>query len=244
MAEMVLIVGKSGSGKSFSGINLDPKTTFWINCINTKSLPFPGWRAEYKRVTPENMDGNLAYPKDNDAVLRALTHAEKNKEVREIIIDDSQELMSDVYVNTSDQNGYGKFITIGKNFKKLLNKVGDMRDDIIVYAIMHVEIDQLGCLKAKTVGKMVDQYMEPETRVNNVLYSIVSESGRHAFQTINLGKDTCKTSYKLFPQEYIPNDLYYVSDCIRTYAVSTESINREANRKAIDNQLKELRGKE
>ena len=38
MAELVLVVGKSGSGKSTSGRNLDPKTTYWIN-VDRKPLP-------------------------------------------------------------------------------------------------------------------------------------------------------------------------------------------------------------
>lgn len=38
MAESVLVIADSGSGKSTSGRNLDPKETFWINIAN-KPLP-------------------------------------------------------------------------------------------------------------------------------------------------------------------------------------------------------------
>jgi len=39
MAKGILVVGSSGSGKSTSGRNLDPKETFWIN-VQGKPLPF------------------------------------------------------------------------------------------------------------------------------------------------------------------------------------------------------------
>ena len=43
MAQSVLIIADSGTGKSTSMRNLDPKETFIINIAN-KPLPFKGWK--------------------------------------------------------------------------------------------------------------------------------------------------------------------------------------------------------
>jgi ABC-type oligopeptide transport system ATPase subunit len=44
MAQSVLVIAESGSGKSTSIRNLDPKETVIINIAN-KPLPFKGWKA-------------------------------------------------------------------------------------------------------------------------------------------------------------------------------------------------------
>ena len=46
MAQSVLIIADSWSGKSTSIRDLDPKETFIINIAN-KPLPFKGWKKNY-----------------------------------------------------------------------------------------------------------------------------------------------------------------------------------------------------
>ena len=46
MAQGILVIAESGSGKSTSIENLDPKETFIIN-ISGKALPFKGWKSKY-----------------------------------------------------------------------------------------------------------------------------------------------------------------------------------------------------
>ena len=50
MAESILIIGESGSGKSTSARHLNPDETFWINVAN-KSLPFKGWKSKYPKFS-------------------------------------------------------------------------------------------------------------------------------------------------------------------------------------------------
>ena len=63
MAELCAIVGNSGSGKSTSIRNLDPKSTFIIN-IAKKALPFKGFKKRTeilfsKLITPSVQNKNL-----------------------------------------------------------------------------------------------------------------------------------------------------------------------------------------
>ena len=60
MAQSVLIIADSGTGKSTSIRNLDPKETFIINIAN-KPLPFKGWKGNYKNISKDNPKGNMVF---------------------------------------------------------------------------------------------------------------------------------------------------------------------------------------
>ena len=53
MANSVLVIADSGTGKSTSIRTLDPKETFIINIAN-KPLPFKGWKSKYTQITKDN----------------------------------------------------------------------------------------------------------------------------------------------------------------------------------------------
>ena len=46
MARVICIAGESGSGKTTSMRNLDPKTTYYIDA-DKKGLSWKGWRNQY-----------------------------------------------------------------------------------------------------------------------------------------------------------------------------------------------------
>ena len=55
MAEMIAVVGQSGSGKTRGIVGLDPKETMIIS-VSGKALPFKGWKTKYPpllQATPE-----------------------------------------------------------------------------------------------------------------------------------------------------------------------------------------------
>ncbi|WP_148391281.1 AAA family ATPase, partial [Blautia hydrogenotrophica] len=46
MSKVICIAGESGSGKTTSMRNLDPKTTLYIDC-DKKGLSWKGWKKQY-----------------------------------------------------------------------------------------------------------------------------------------------------------------------------------------------------
>ena len=46
MANIIGIMGESGAGKTTSMRNLDPKTTYYIDC-DKKGLSWRGWKKQY-----------------------------------------------------------------------------------------------------------------------------------------------------------------------------------------------------
>ena len=50
MANIIGIMGESGAGKTTSMRNLDPKTTYYIDC-DKKGLSWRGWKKQYNAET-------------------------------------------------------------------------------------------------------------------------------------------------------------------------------------------------
>jgi hypothetical protein len=80
----------------------------------------------------------------------------------------------------------------------------------------HIERDQVGNEKAKTIGRMIDQYVTLEGLFTIVLKTHVKD-GKYTFITHNSGFDTVKTPLGMFSENEIDNDLLMVDDVIREY---------------------------
>ena len=200
----VLILGASGSGKSASLRNFNPAEIGIFNVVG-KPLPF--------RKKLFTMD-NPGY----DEIFEGLR---KNK--RKIyVIDDSQYLMANEFFDRAKEVGYQKFTDIGLHFRDLLQFVISCTpDDVIVYFLHHTEDDGTGKLKAKTIGKMLDEKLTVEGLFSIVLLT-VSEGTEHYFVTNSDGSSTAKSPMEMFPTK-IDNDLKAVDQAIREYYEFSET---------------------
>ena len=131
-------------------------------------------------------------------------------------IDDSQYLLCFEMFSHAKETGYQKFTDMALNFYTLIKFVIDrLPDDVIVYFLHHTETDANGKLKAKTVGKMLDEKLTVEG-----LFSIVllcqTDGTRHYFVTQSDGYTTTKSPMDMFDLE-IDNDLKFVDTKIREY---------------------------
>lgn len=98
MAELIAVVGNSGSGKSTSLRNLDPNTTFIIN-VAGKPLPIRGFKKNYKPLTQDpttkNFEGNLYNTSDVTKIAQILKIIDvKRPEIKTVIIEDAQYIMA------------------------------------------------------------------------------------------------------------------------------------------------------
>lgn len=199
----VLIMGESGSGKSASLRNFEPGE---IGIFNVASKPLP-FRKPLQ--TAEGADYPLIVNTLNAHNLKCYA------------IDDSQYLLAFEFFAKANEKGYEKFTNMAANFYNLIRFI-QLRTppDCIVYFLHHVEVsyDSAGNrrLKAKTIGKMLDEKLTVEGLFSIVLLCQSDATGRHFFTTQSNGNSTAKSPMDMFPLE-IDNDLKLVDQSIRTY---------------------------
>ena len=194
-----MILGESGTGKSASLRNFQPDE---IGVINVCGKPLP-FRSQIKTFNSDN--------------YMQIEKALKANEKRSAVIDDCQYLMANEFMRNAKVTGYQKFTDIAQNFWTLVQVViRELPEDMIVYFLGHIDRDQNGNEKFKTIGKMLDEKITVEGMFTVVLKTSVQD-GRYLFSTRNSGADTVKSPIGMFDEPYIDNDLKMVDTAIREY---------------------------
>lgn len=202
MGVPVLVLGESGTGKSTSLRNLDPKEVAFIQTIK-KPLPFRsvGW-------TPLVSD-------DWEKIQRAMTQAANNGR-SVIVIDDFQYLMANEFMRSHSMKGFDKFTSIAYHAWAVMKHAQDLPDHVRVYFLSHTSTDEQGVTKAKTIGKMLDDKITVEGLFTIVLRTLRNDQG-YFFTTQNNGADTVKAPLDMFSEMQISNDLQFVDQQIVEY---------------------------
>jgi len=225
MADSVLVIADSGTGKSTSIRTLDPKETFIINIAN-KPLPFQGWKSKYTQISKANKDGNITSASSSAGIVKAIQHVDKNMpHIKTLVVDDWQYMSSFEYFDRANEKGYDKFTQIAANLAMVAKLPKDLRDDLTVFFLTHSEdstdINGNRKVKAKTIGKMIDNTLTLEGLFSIVLFGKVNKNDdgelEYGFETQNNGENTCKSPMGMFEDKFIPNDLQLVKDCIEEH---------------------------
>ena len=225
MANSVLVIADSGTGKSTSVRHLNPDETFVINIAN-KPLPFKGWKSQYKQISKENSKGNLATASSAQGIMKAISHVDqKMPHIKTLVVDDWQYMSSFEYFDRANEKGYDKFTQIAANLAQVAKMPKDLRDDLTVFFLTHSEdstdINGNRKIKAKTIGKMIDNTLTLEGLFSIVLFGKVNKNDdgelEYGFETQNNGENTCKSPQGMFEDRFIPNNLQYVKDCMKKY---------------------------
>ena len=225
MAQSVLVIADSGTGKSTAIRNLDPAETFIINIAN-KPLPFKGWKKDYSAISKDNPKGNLASASSATGIIKAITHVDqKMAHIKTLVVDDWQYMSSFEYFDRANEKGYDKFTQIAANLAQVAKMPKDLRDDLTVIFLTHSEdstdINGNRKVKAKTIGKMIDNTLTLEGLFSIVLFGKVNKNDdgelEYGFETQNNGENTCKSPQGMFEERFIPNNLQYVKDCMKKY---------------------------
>lgn len=202
MGQLVYILGRSGTGKSYSLRNFDPAKVALVN-VQGKILPFKN-SGKIKSITTDDSDEIVS-------AIKGFAHTYKS-----IVVDDFQYVMSNEFMRRATERGYDKFTEIARHAWDVANCVRDLKDDIIVYVMCHTDTDSDGFERLKTIGKLLDEKIVMEGMSTIVLKTGVSD-GKYTFITQNNGHDTTKSPADMFPSYAIENDLKYVDDKIRSY---------------------------
>ena len=210
----VLIMGKSGSGKSRSMKNCVGKDFGLIRVLN-KPLPFRG-----------KIPGNVCsdYVKIKAAV--------KNPQwPKSIVIDVAGYLITGQFMDGHNTTGkgnavFGLYNQLADDFYRLVKAIADEAPpDRIVYVIMHEDTNEYGDIKPKTIGKLLDEKVCLEGMFTIVLRAVKGE--RYAFVTQSRDGAVSKSPDDMFPEVEIDNDLLMVDSTIREYYGIGNPKNRE-----------------
>lgn len=205
MAIPVLIIGKSGSGKSRSMKNCVNNPDWNLIKVLKKPLPFKG------KIPSCSTD-------DYEKVKRTLA----GSKAKNIVIDDAGYLITNMFMRGHATSGVGNAIfgfynKIGDSFWNLCNYITDcLPEEKIVYVIMHEEQSDLGDVRPKTIGKILDEKVCVEGLFTVVL-RCVSENGKHMFVTQSADGAVSKSPEGMFDNLTIDNDLLIVEKAIREY---------------------------
>ena len=155
-------------------------------------------------------------PKVDNATYEKIYKVLKNPERKKYVIDDSQYLMAFESFDHAKETGYGKFTNMALNFRNLIDFIiRGTPADCIVYMLHHTELSEDGKLKAKTLGKMLDNQLTVEGLFSIVLLCQV-EGSEHYFITNSDGSNPAKSPMDMFEMK-IDNDLKFVDTTIREY---------------------------
>ena len=225
MAQSVLVIADSGSGKSTSIRDLDPKETFIINIAN-KPLPFKGWKKNYTAISKDNQKGNMTPVSSSAGIIKAMMHVnDKMPHIKNLVIDDWQYMSSFEYFDRANEKGYDKFTQIAANLAQVAKLPKDMRDDLYIFFLTHSEestdVNGHRKVKAKTIGKMIDNTLTLEGLFSIVLFGKVvkdeNDKLNYVFETVNNGENTCKSPAGMFDDARIDNSLQIVKNAIIEY---------------------------
>ncbi len=195
----VFILGQSGAGKSASLRNFDPAEVGIFN-VAGKPLPF----RKKMRVAD-----NAGY----NTIVGALSKPSVNC----YVIDDSQYLLAFDLFDRAEEKGYEKFTSMAVSFQRLIRYIQTQTaEDTIVYFLHHSEMGPEGQLKAKTIGKMLDEKLTLEGLFSIVLFARANQDG-YKFITQGQGLSTAKSPIGMFDKIEMDNDLRAVDDAIRAY---------------------------
>jgi hypothetical protein len=210
MAIPVLVIGRSGSGKTYSLKNFTADEVGIIS-VEKGRLPFKS-NLKTVRIPKEFGEDINTYAKLNVARYSWIEMVICKSKAKSIVIDDSQYLLVNELFDRSKEKTYDKFTDMARNFRDLIHYINELEDEEkIVYFLHHSELDSDGREKVKTIGKMLDEKLTVEGCFDIVLYC-----QDHKFFTQANGMSTAKSPEGMFELE-IPNDLKFVDESIRNY---------------------------
>lgn len=211
----VLVMGKSGCGKTYS-IKGFKKDEIGVISVEKGRLPFKT-DIPVVRIPKalKNTDGTdiTSYAQLNAARYAWIASVIQKGKCNSYVIDDSQYLLVNEMFDRAFEKGYEKFTSMARNFQQLIHSINEsLPDDKIVYFLHHSETGADGREKCKTIGKMLEEKLVVEGMFDIVIYC-----ADYNFYTQSNETSTAKTPEDMFKEMIIPNDLKAVDSAIREY---------------------------
>lgn len=210
MSYATLIIGESGSGKTASLRNLDPSKTLLIQPVR-KPLPFRS--AGWKEIKAKGDGHNILVASDPATIIKCM----KASPFKIIVIDDWQYILARKYMEAPNGgNQFELFKQIGQDGYNIVRAASELENEKRVYVLSHTQRDEMGNVRIKTLGKLLDEKICVEGMFTTVLRTKVAD-GKYLFTTQNSGNDTVKSPIGMFDSNEIENDLSEVDRRICDY---------------------------
>ena len=228
MSNIIGCAGFSGSGKSTSLKYLTPESTFIISCTN-KQLQIPGFRKKYPKVNTEDgkLSGNWFISNNYSKIEKILGIVSKTRqEIKTIVIDDANYLLSNETFEQALVKGYEKFSVMAKNYYDLIQSCQNLRDDLTVVFISHIEnfgTDLDPSYRMWVTGKMLINQVNLDGLFSYIIYAerYIDDSEpdevKYRFRTKTNGNDTCRSVAGCFKDKYIEPNMQLVIDTITNF---------------------------
>mgnify|MGYP003629945764 FL=1 len=212
---LIAIVGHSGSGKSTSLRNLDPKTTYILD-LERKGFPFRN-ASRFNIVPVENAN---AFPRMLEKVL-------KEDDCETVVVESFTKYVEQVNtLATNSFKGYDIWSFYNRTIRNMLDSIKNDKATIIFTAVDDiVKIPQItggesSHRRVKVQGKVHEGAIEKEFLM--VLFTEVrknekTEEMEYFFQTNTDGVTSAKTPMGMFDKQLIPNDIVTVLEKAKEY---------------------------
>lgn len=227
MSNVISLAGLSNSGKSTSLKYLDPEETVIISCTN-KQLQIPGFRKKYTKMTVDGgkLCGNWLVSNNYAQIEKIMKTVSKQRpEIKVICLDDCNYLLSNETFQNAMVKGYEKFTVLAKNYYDLIQTCQDLREDLTVVFISHIEnvgteIDPE--YRLWTTGKMLTNAINLDGLFSYIIYAERyipdgSDEVSYRFKTRTDGNDTCRSVSGCFEDKYIEPNMKLVIDTINKF---------------------------
>ena len=227
MSNVIALAGLSNSGKSTSLKYLNPEETFIVSCTN-KQLQIPGFRKKYPKIKVEDgkLSGNWLISNNYAQIEKIMKVVSKTRpEIKVIVLDDCNYLLSNETFANVMTKGYEKFNILAKNYYDLIQTCQDLRDDLVVVFISHIEnfgTDIDPEYRLWTTGKMLTNQINLDGLFSYIIYSEryvddKDEEVKYRFKTRTDGNDTCRSVAGCFEDKYIEPNMKTVIDTINSF---------------------------
>lgn len=234
MANAIAVVGDTGTGKTSSImpfeeagiIGLNPKETFIIN-IKDKPLPMKGWKNKYIPIKPGQAptEGNYFASTNAQEIIKVMSYVGTNRpDIKNIVLDDSQYVMSEEFMEHALKSGYDKFNKMAKNMYDVINTGLHLPAEKNFILLTHSEENE-GKTDIKTLGKMLSDKVNLAGLFTIVLYTNVKtnmQGSTYSFVTNQFIDDRgiyvmAKSPRGMFDEKLIPNDMGLVLQKVEDY---------------------------
>ena len=215
MATVICIAGESGTGKTTSMRNVDPKTTMYIDC-DKKGLSWKGWKNSFNAENKNYLKTD--FPQVALQALQKINSDKNYAHIKLVVVDTINGLMVADEMRRSKEKGYDKWQDLAQSIYDLIDYALTMRDDVSIVFVAHTQTDHddngYMFTRIKTSGRKLDK-ITLESKFSTVLISKCVD-GRYLFET-QANFSTAKSPMGAFESKEIDNDITAVIAALKEF---------------------------